>query len=327
MATPPRLDRVDLLTLLALGGLWGSAFVVIRAGLLAGATPFAYADVRYLIAAVAALALALGLRQPRPSRSLLLRAALLGGFSLVGGYAILVYWGETTTGGGLSAVLVATVPLWTGVIGHPFLPGERFGRLGWVGIAAGFGGVVLLLSPQLIAENAAGLAGPVALVSAALLFSVGSIILRRLGGGPEGYWSFFAQFAASTAVLLPFALLAERPSVPATPFLLGTLLYLALGSSLLGFLLYFRLHHRVGPARAGFVTYVSPVVGLALGISVLAEPFSWVEVGGFGLIVVGILLVRWERSVGSARSTPPPERPALEAASPSETAGREEPQS
>lgn len=294
MADAPRLQRIDLLAILALAALWGSAFIAIRAGLLAGASPFLFADLRLVLAAGAAALIALGTRTPLPSARLLLRAALLGGFSLVGGYSALVYWGETTTAGGLSAVLIATVPLWSGLVGHSALPNERFARIGWAGIVVGFLGVVVLLLPDLGAGSS-GWAGPAAIIGAAALFSVGSVTLRRLGGGPEGYWSLVAQFAASAVVLLPFALLDGPIRFPVTAVTIGTLVYLAVGSSVVGFVLYYWLFHRVGPARAGFVTYVSPVMGLALGALLLAESVSLLELAGFGLIVVGILLVRGER--------------------------------
>lgn len=295
MPEPPRLDRSDLLGLLVLGGLWGSAFIAIRAGILAGASPFLFADLRFVLAAVAATLLALVTRTVFPARALFVRALILGGLSLIGGYSVLVYWGEASTPGGLSAVLIATVPLWSGLLGHPVLPGERFGARGWVGIVTGFAGVVLLLSPSLGADAVVGILGPLAIVGAALVFSVGSVILRKLGGGPEGYWSLSAQFSAAAIVLVPFVLLAGPESFPVTTLTVGTLVFLALGSSVLGFIVYFRLHHRVGPARASFVTYVSPVIGLALGAAFLGESVSLVEVAGFALIVLGVLLVRGDQ--------------------------------
>lgn len=293
MVAPPRLQRLDLLAIVALAALWGSAFIAIRAGLLAGASPFLFAGLRFLLAAGAAALVAVATRTPLPAPRLLARAAVLGALSLVGGYSVLVYWGESSTAGGLSAVLIATVPLWSGIVGHSLLPSERFGRGGWAGIAVGFLGVVVLLLPDLRAG--VSWAGPVALVGAAALFSVGSVTLRRLGGGPEGAWSLVAQFAASALFLLPFALAAGPLDFPVTAVTVGALVYLAVGSSVVGFVLYFWLFHRVGPARAGFVTYVSPVMGLALGALLLGEVVSLVELAGLGLIVVGILLVRGER--------------------------------
>ena len=296
VASPVPWRRADLAALLGLAVLWGSAFIAIRAGILAGADPFVYADLRFVVAAAAAAAIAFAVRAPRPTRKEAIRAGVLAAVFLMGGYTLLVYWGERTTSGGLASVLVATAPLWSGVIGYPLLPGERFARLGWAGVATGFAGVVLLFLPDLMATRAGSLAGAAAIVSAALLFSTGSIILRRLGGGKEGYWSQSLQFGASAMFLLPFAI----AFAPANPFPLsyttvGTLLYLAIGSSILGYTLYYYLHVRVGPARASFVSYVSPAVGLTLGFLLLGEPILPLEVGGFGLIVVGIALVRLDR--------------------------------
>lgn len=304
-------SRADAALLVSVGTLWGSAFIAIRAGILAGASPFLYALLRVLLAAVIMAGVALALREPRPSRRELFRSAALGGLFLMGGYSLLLYWGEESTPGSLATILVATAPLLSALCSYPIIPSERFGRAGAVGIALGFVGVAAIFLPRLTAERSVDLLGAVAVFGAALLFSVGSVVLRWLGGGRQGPWHLTVQFTASAAVL-GLAVLATLPSesFPLTTVTVGTVVYLAVGSSVLGYGLYFILHHRVGPSRANLVAYVNPIAGILLGVALLGESVAWFELVGFGLVVAGLGLLQLERArraappvVGSTRRT------------------------
>ncbi|MGP8067725.1 MAG: DMT family transporter [Thermoplasmata archaeon] len=62
-------------------------------------------------------------------------------------------------------------------------------------------------------------------------------------------------------------------------------------SSLLGYVVYFRLHHQIGPGRANLVTYLLPLVGIGLGSGLYGEAITVWEVGGFLLVVTGLSLV------------------------------------
>ncbi|HEY6237771.1 MAG TPA: DMT family transporter [Thermoplasmata archaeon] len=313
--------RWDLFLLLALGAIWGSAFVVIRASILAGATPFLSAELRFLLAAGIMAVVAWGAGQPRPAWKAVGPSVVIGGVMMMGSYTVLVYWGEQSTPGGLSSVFVATVPLWSALFAFILLPTERVGWVGVVGVLAGFLGVVALFLPDLIDVGASGLAGPVAIVGAALLFSIGSVVLRRLRRGQEGFWSISVQFAICALVILPFALW-DLPSeaFPVNALTVGSLLYLAALSSVLGIALYYTLHHRVGPSRANIVTYVSPAVGLALGIALLGETLVPLEVAGFALILAGVALLHKDRLRREAtlELTPPRDPPRPEARPPTD---------
>ena len=282
--------------LLLLGAIWGSAFVVIRAGILAGATPFVFAELRFLLAAAIMAVVARAAHQPMPPWRALAPSVLIGGIMMMGSYTVLVYWGELSTPGGLASVFVATVPLWSALFAFGLLPTERIGWLGLGGVLAGFLGVVALFVPDLMRIGAAGLNGPLAIVGAALLFSVGSVVLRRLRRGQEGYWSISLQFTVTALIVLPFmAWDLPSESFPVTALTVGSLVYLAAGSSAFGIILYYTLHHRVGPSRANIVTYVSPAVGLALGIGLLGETLVPLEVVGFLLILGGVGLLHRDR--------------------------------
>ncbi|MCI4351072.1 MAG: EamA family transporter [Thermoplasmata archaeon] len=289
-------STIDATLLILLGGAWGSAFVGIRAGIQSGASPFAFAAVRYLLATGAFIVLALAAREPLPSRRSLGISALLGGPLMIGGYALFLYWGEGQISAGYAAVLIAGSPIASAILARSVLPGERFSGLGAAGIAIGFVGVVVMFLPELGSGHLGQLEGALSVLAAAVAFAIGSVVMRRVHPSPQGQWGIGVQFAASTAFLAPFALLTPGgTALPLTATVVGALVYLVVVSSIVGYLIYFVLHDRVGPARANLVAYVNPVVGVGLGVLLLGESVSVPEIAGFALIVVGIAALQVER--------------------------------
>ncbi|MGA9840042.1 MAG: EamA family transporter [Thermoplasmata archaeon] len=295
-------DRRNLLLLVIVGLIWGSAYPVIRFGLLAGATPIAFAAARYALSAVAIALLAAASKIPRPSARALGLSALLG-LPIVGVYGLLLYVGEQTTSGGLAAILIGVTPILTALFALPVLPGESFRRVGYLGLAIGFAGVFVLVFPPAGVTLASSIWGPVAVLGAAASFAAGSVALRAKRPEGETLWGISVQFGVATlflAAALP--LLEPHSSLPLTHDVLVSLAYLVLLPSLTGYALYFALHHRVGPGRANVVAYVNPVAALSIGTLLLGEPFQWWELVGFALVIVGLVLVtglRTRRRVGN----------------------------
>jgi len=287
----PEEERRSLLLLVVLGLIWGSAYPVIRFGILAGATPIAFAAVRYAISAAAIAGLAAVTKVPRPSaRSLGLSAAL--GLPIVGVYGLLLYVGEQTTSGGLSSILIAVAPLLTVLFAFAITPGERLRRTALLGLVVGFAGVFVLVYPPPGITLVTSIWGPLEVIGAAASFALGSVILRAKRPEGETLWGVSVQFGVATLLLLGvLPLLEPHSAFPLSHDVLGALAYLVLFPSLIGYAMYFALHHRVGPGRANVVAYVNPVAALAVGTLILGEPFVWWELAGFGLIVVGLTLV------------------------------------
>ena len=284
-------DRRNLALLVLVGLIWGSAYPVIRFGILAGATPIAFAAARYAIAAVAIAGLAAALNVPRPRIRALGLSALIG-LPIVGVYGLLLYVGEQTTSGGLAAVLVCVAPLLTALFALPVLPGESLRRAGYLGLAVGFVGVFVLVFPPPGVTLASNLWGPLAVVGAAASFAVGSVFLRANRPEGETLWGVSVQFTVATGFLLvALPLIEPHSSLPLSHDVLLSLAYLVLLPSVAGYALYFALHHRVGPSRANVVAYVNPVAALAIGTLLFGESFQWWEVAGFALVVVGLTLV------------------------------------
>ena len=283
--------RRSLLLLAVLGLIWGSAYPVIRYGIVVGASPIAFAASRYALSALAIATVALATRIPRPSARALGLSAVLG-LPIVGVYGLLLYVGEQTTSGGLAAILIGITPILTTLFALPVLPGESLNRLGYAGLVAGFVGVLVLVVPPPGVTLASSVWGPVAVLGASASFAAGSVLLRVRRPEGETLWGVSVQFAVATGFLVGVIPIFEPHStLPASPGVLLALVYLVLLPSLAGYALYFYLHHQVGPGQANVVAYVNPVTALAIGTLLFGEPFQWWELAGFALVVLGLTLV------------------------------------
>lgn len=295
---PIRVGRTDVLLLLALSVLWGSAYVAIREGIVAGASPFAFAGTRYAIVAGLLAIFALARREAWPTRRSALLSALVGGTFIIGLYGMLLYWGEQFTTGGYASVLSGTGPILTIVFAHSLLPYERLSRQAILGVGVGFVGILVLVLPSLFGGVGGSWLGPVAIVGAFVSFPLGTVLLRRWGRGQEGTWQLSLQFAVGAGILaLAVLLLPGTERLPLTFPVAASLLVLVVFSSLLGYVVYFRLHHRIGPGRANLVAYMLPLVGVGIGTGLYGEPVTVWEIAGFLLVVTGLSIVfsaeRW----------------------------------
>ncbi|MGA8542340.1 MAG: EamA family transporter [Thermoplasmata archaeon] len=293
-------ERANLVLLVVLGLIWGSAYPVIRFGIISGATPILFAASRYAISAVAIAAIAFATRVARPPVRAFALSALLG-LPIVGLYGLFLYVGEQTTSGGLSSILIAIAPLMTVLFALPVLPGESLKKTGYVGLAFGFVGVFVLVFPPPGVTLATTIWGPILVLAAAASFALGSVLLRVRRPKGETLWGVSVQFAVATVFLLAvLPVLEPHSSLPLTKNVLLSLAYLVVVPSAAGYALYFALHHRVGPGRANVVAYVNPVAALSIGTLLFAEPFEWWELAGFALVVIGLTLV-----TGVGRRKPP----------------------
>ncbi len=289
----PRTETSDLLLVVLLGVLWGSAFPVIRYGLLAGAPPLLFAAVRYALTAAVLVPLALVARSPRPSAASLWSPAVFGGLLIIGGYGGLLYLGEESTSGGLAAILTASAPLASALFGLGLLPSDRLGRWGTAGLLVGFGGVAVLVLPQLGDPFGSGFVGPALVVSAVLVFAAGSVLLRRTARAAPSLWSLALQFSVAGALLSAVGVGSGEPLTLGHPaMVLPSLAFLVIFPGVLGYTLYFRIHHRSGPTRANLVGYINPVTGVLVGLLVFGETVTGLEIGGMALIALGLFLLQ-----------------------------------
>ena len=292
----PMRARTGLLFLL-LALVWGSAFMWIAVAVDAGASPWVVACGRLgLGAATVGACLWLASPELRAGHAPARLRAWIGPMAVMGlllgaiPFTLLAY-GERTVSSGIAAMLMATVPLWVVAIAFAGVPGtaeERVGPAGLAGLLVGFAGVALLVAGD---TGASGLAGVALILVTTVSYAAGGLYARRLAArgipplaGPLGVGVFGAL------ACLPGAAVAvaggEGPDLPAA----GAIVALGVGCTGIAYLLYFELNRQWGAARAATVTYVIPVVGIALGVLFLGEAVGLAQIGGLGLILAGVLV-------------------------------------
>jgi drug/metabolite transporter (DMT)-like permease len=275
---------------LMLAAIWGASFMFMRlAALELGALPTA--ALRVAIAALFLLPLLVAkghwpvLRQHwRPVFAVgLLNSAIP--FAL---YAFAV----THISTGLSAILNATVPLFGALVAWLWLR-DRPSLSRTIGLAIGFGGVVLLVGGQAsFKPNASGVA-PVWAVLACLLATTcyafsASFTKKHLPSMPPLVAATGSQMGATLALALPALWFRpdHMPSVPAW----GALLALGVVCTGIAYVVYFRLIERAGPARALTVTFLIPVFAIVYGVILLGEQITPWMLGCGAVVLLGTAL-------------------------------------
>jgi drug/metabolite transporter (DMT)-like permease len=303
---PPSGHLKTLGMLAVLGVLWGTTFPVVRVGVESGASPFVLVAVDLLLAAAAMALVAFFLSAERPSARALLESLLLGAL-LIGGINLFLFWGVQFTTGGVASIVYATAPLLSVLAAIGLGGGERLRLASATALAIGFGGVVLLglaSSGTRLVTNGWGV---VALFGGATSQAIGSVLVGRFRPSGETRYGQAAQFAGGgiAASILVVALRAPLV-IPGTWAVTLSILYVALLTGVAGYTLYFELIRSAGAVEATLVTYLNPIVALAVGVFVLGEAFGYSELAGLALILGALALLH----LSTARKRPQPVAPA-----------------
>jgi drug/metabolite transporter (DMT)-like permease len=212
----------------------------------------------------------------------------------------LINWGQTQIDSGLAAILNATTPLFTVLLAHLVTTDERLTRNRVAGILVGFAGVVVMIGPSALQGphlGALGLAGlgKLAVVGAAASYACAGLYGRRLSGLPP-VANACGMLVASSLVMLPVALLVDGPAGFARGLAAGAPIWaavagLAVLSTALAYIVYFRLLATAGATNLLLVTFLIPVSALLLGGLVLGERPDWTSFAGMALIFLGLAAV------------------------------------
>ena len=284
-----RLSDWGLLGLLSL--LWGGSFFFSKVAL-AELPPLTVVLVRVGIA-TGALWLYLRLRGiPVPAGMGLWRAFF--GMGLLNSLVpfTLIFWGQTFIGSGLASIINATTPVFAILVAHALTDDEKLSWDKLAGVALGLAGVVVLLGGAVAPGSGGALPGVLACLGAALCYGLANTYGRRFRRmGIEPAQGAFGQIATTTVMALPLALLIDRPWQIAAPGAATwvSLAGLALLSTALAYILYFRLIGTVGATNTSLVTMLVPVSAILLGVGILHERLSLAQIGGMLLVGMGLV--------------------------------------
>lgn len=272
------------LAFLSVSVLWGIPYFFIKVAVDDGIPPAFLAWVRVSLAA-----LLLGLLCWR----LGLFAELRGRWRALGAYAVveiaipfpLIAVGEQRISSSLTAILIATVPLILALLALRFDHEERADGRRLVGLLVGFAGVVALVGLD-VAGSTGELLGAAAILLAALGYAVGPMLLKRGFVAIDPRVTMAGALAIATVVLTPAAL-ADLPAAAPSTETIVSLVVLGVFCTALAFVLFATLIAEAGPSRASVITYVAPLVAVALGVGVLDERPGAGAIVGLLLILAG----------------------------------------
>lgn len=281
------------LLLIVLSVLWGGSFFFVGVAV-AEIPPLTLVALRVAIAAAmlwAALPL-LGTAPPRGARAW--RAiAVMGVLNNVVPF-ILIVWAQRTLPSGLAAILNATTPLWGVLVAHAFTREEKASRGRIAGVLLGFAGVVAMMGADILGGAAAAGLATAAMLAATFSYACAGVFGRRFRAiGVAPMQAALGQVSASSLIMLPLALVIDRPWGLPMPSgaAVAAVLGLAALSTALAYALYFRILALAGAVNLMLVTFLVPVSAILLGTLLLDEALAPRHVAGMALIGLGLAAI------------------------------------
>ena len=270
-----------------LGALWGGSFLFIRIAVPA-LGPFFLVELRVgLAAAVLFLyALAAGRVPKIHSRW---RSFLVLGFLNAALPFTLISAAEIHLTASLAAILNSTTVMFTAIVATVWM-GDALTVKKAVGIVLGIVGVTVLVGWDPLPLNGVVLLAVAAMLIASLSYALGATYAKWSFSGIPPLGMAFGQLGGAVSLLLPLAVVSLPEEVPSAVVTLS-MLGLALLSTAVAYLIYFRLIKNVGPTSTVTVTLLVPVFGLLFGVLLLDEPFGLGTLAGLGIILTSVVLI------------------------------------
>jgi len=285
---------------------WGSSYVVIKAGL-PHTSPIFFAALRALPAGIVILLWrAINKDRLNPRRHSIsdwLQVMLLG-FLCTALFFWAMFFGTPVVGAGLAAVLINTQPFFVAVIAWLFLS-EHLNCRKTVYLIVGFMGVILISWPKIRMGYSTEFLGVAAMLGGAVGFSVGLVLAKSLYQRLDLYWVTGWQLLLGGLMLLSLAFMLEDISKTLwSPRLLVATGYLSIVGTAAASLVWFRLirHHPVSVLAS--YAFLSPVFGIIFARLIYKEAFTAWSFSGMALIIIGLYGIE-RAGVPSASSIPP----------------------
>jgi drug/metabolite transporter (DMT)-like permease len=206
---------------------------------------------------------------------------------------VLIVWGQSHVPSSLAAIFIATTPLFGIVIAHVRTADEPLTLPNVASVLFGFAGVVVLIGPGMLHGIGTHLIAQLAILGGAFFYALSSVYARRFSrDGISPLLTATGQLTVSTVMLLPFALLLDRPWTLAEPStaVIAAVISNALISTAFAYMLYFRIVATAGANNLMLVNYLVPVGAVILGVAFLHETLGPQHFAGAALIFAGLAL-------------------------------------
>jgi drug/metabolite transporter (DMT)-like permease len=296
----------------AVSTLWGIPYLFIKVAVDDGVPPAFLAWVRVVLGAVVLLALAAKAGVLTPVRGRWRWLAVFAVIEIVIPFPLIAA-GEQHVASSLAAIIVAAAPLFVALLALRFDDDERVGGSRLRGLLIGLVGVVALMGIDATGSREELLGAAIILLSA-FCYAAGPMILKRQLSDLDPRASMGAALAIAAAFLTPAALIAPPSSAPSGAAI-ASLVVLGIFCTAAAFAFYGALVAEAGAGRALVITYIAPVVAVALGVTILGERPGAGAAAGLLLILAGSWLAtggrmppRWRLPAARRERRAPPPR-------------------
>ena len=273
---------------------WGSTFLAIRVGV-REVPPFLLAAMRFLVAGLVLYGWTMARGERSPSARQWASVSLLAVLIFVLDYGLL-FWAEQRVPSGIAAVMLATIPVFMALSEIILLATQKLTARLALALLIGIGGVAVLMSRSLdLGVAPIDRLGAVALIFAAISWSVASALSRKLPLPPSKVLSSGAQMLAG-GVFLTVASAALGEFRDFHPWTVSrgawlALLYLIVAGSIIGFTAYVWLLHHESPTKVGTYAYVNPVVAVLVGYFLGGEALGLRTILGTLLVLISVVVI------------------------------------
>lgn len=275
------------------GVIWGSSFLFMKVALV-GLSPAQVAWSRLILGALT-LGLFVVLRRDTLPRSLKVwghMTVLAISFCVVP--FLLFSWAQQYVTSGLASIYNATTPIMTAVMAGLLFRVERLKLVQIAGILVGILGVMVIIAPWQGLDLDQSLIAQLAILGATACYGFSLAYMRRFvaDSGMSALVFSFLNIGIAAAIMAALTPAIALTPVALDPWIIGSVILLGCLGTGVAYIWNQNTLRAWGPTRASTVTYITPVVGVALGIVVLGEHVSWNEPVGAVVVFVGVLLAQ-----------------------------------
>jgi drug/metabolite transporter (DMT)-like permease len=300
--TPQPRTAINLVLLLALATLWGAAFTLIKIGV-ATIPPVTLIAARTLIAGIILLAIMnlRGIAMPRDPvvwRRFMIQACLNSAVPFT-----LIAWAERHVDAGLATILGSNAPIFAFLLALLFARHERPTLRQSLGVAAGLAGICLVVGVNALNGLGTDVVAQLALVLATVMYGAAALFGRNFNG-LDPMVPAAGSLICGAVVLVPLSLIVDQPwTLTPSANSIAALLALAVFSTAIAFVIYFKLIQSLGSVGATAQAYLRVPIGVALGVVFLGETLSPTVWIGLVCVVAGIAAMTIPQRTSSVSSS------------------------
>nr|WP_036272569.1 MULTISPECIES: DMT family transporter [Microbacterium] len=275
------------------GVIWGSSFLFMKVAL-GGVSPAQVAWTRLVLGAVTLGLFVLARRERLPRRLRVWGHMLVLAVTFCVIPFLLFSWAQQHVTSGLASIYNATTPIMTAIMAWAVFRVEKLKPVQIAGILVGIAGVMVIIAPWQGLDLAQSLIAQLAILGATACYGFSLAYMRRFAsdtGMSALVFSFLNIGLAAVIMVLLTPLIALTPVTLDVWIVLSLVLLGCLGTGV-AYIWNQNVLRAWGPTRASTVTYITPVVGVVLGVVLLGEHLSWNEPVGAAVVFLGILLAQ-----------------------------------